>query len=149
MKMLKVLFTVAALAFAAHVYADDAAPAQPAAAVDPLLTAPLAVRINPNFTFRVNVSVGAFAYDVTHNTALGQVVFAGFYVLDYKDMIGVGLGASFATNDLRGASIAGLLASPSLKLGPATSARLGLIGQYRWLEADHAWIVGLAPTLQF
>jgi hypothetical protein len=121
--------------------------ARPAAAQES--TGPLTVQLTPDLSLHPNITVAGFAYDLSHKNFMGQVQFTGLYVLDYKQLVGVGLGASFRSNDNLESSLTAMVASPSIKLTPTTRLRAGLLAQYRWLGNDHGWVLAGAPTLEF
>jgi hypothetical protein len=121
---------------------------QPAAAP----TAPLAIQVTPDLSLRLNVSVVAGSYDLTHRAWLGQAPITGLYALTSKRLLdaGVAVGGSLAfdTSSRPSGELNGGLVSPKLVISPALALH-GAVLYARRFGPDAANLLRIAPTLEF
>jgi hypothetical protein len=121
---------------------------QPAAAP----TAPLAVQLTPDLSLRLNVSVVAGSYDLTHKAWLGQGEIGGLYALTSKRLLDAGIIAggslTFDTASRPSGTLNGGLVSPKLPISPALALH-GAILYGRRFGPDAADLFRICPTLEF
>lgn len=119
-------------------------------------TGPLAFQVTSDLSLHLNVSVAAISYDLTNKQFLGKVPITGLYVLTSKRLLDAGFGlggkVSFGGSQTDGNGLEGevdaAIVSPRVALTPLTGLHAALLGGYRF-GLNHAWVIGLAPTLEF
>jgi len=145
-----------ALALAAGAVRADA-PATPPPAVPvvepapepaPVVTgeSPLCVRLTPDLSLHLNLSMGGYGYDLARGQGVGLVAFSGLYALDWRRLIAVGGGISFETISI-GSAAAVLVAGPALQWG-SIRLRPAVIASYRFAGPVDGWLIAAAPTLE-